>query len=55
MGYPLVQGMQEVAPLHCDWVAGEELSTLGCTGLERRGGGDLNMIRKEENKFDQEV
>lgn len=25
IGYQLVRGMQEVAPLHCDLVAGEEL------------------------------
>lgn len=29
MGYLSVRGMQEMAPLHCDLIAGEEPSTMG--------------------------
>lgn len=33
MGYQLVWGMQEVAPLHCDLITGEELPTTRALGL----------------------
>lgn len=35
MGYLLVRGMQEVAPLYCDLIAGEELSNCIMGYIER--------------------
>ena len=57
IGYLLVQGMQEGAPLHCDLVAGEELSIIRQWGVIRRVRdlGNLDKAMRDMERTTEEV